>query len=1006
MGTGPEASVTYSESAGSCREKRAARPRRPVRACVCEREREREEPSPAPRALQLQPQASRPLEPGQARAASMASSAMQFKSNYAVSGKIEPFYKGGKVQINKDGKYMFCSFGTKINVLDLGTGKITQSIEQEDQEDITCFSISPDDEMLVTGSRALLLKQWNWRENVCTRTWKAIHSAPMASMTFDSTSTLLATGGCDSTIKIWDVIKQYCTHNLKGSSGVVNLVEFHPDMSRLQLFSSSMDCKIRLWNLSTSKCITVLDAHYSAVTSLAFTSDGNTMISSGRDKICTVWDLTTYKSQKTVPVYETVEAVVLLPADGDFSALGVKGKDHHFITAGNKGILRVWEARSGRCVYSQSRAGRPKKKSDEDTDTRALTQCVLVPATNHVATVTAEHNILFHDLHTLTLHQQFVGYNDEVLDVKFLGAADTHIVVATNSPQLKVFELATLNCQILYGHTDTVLALDVFHKGTMFASCSKDKTIRVWRMSKGTGAVICMAQGQGHANGVGIISCSRLKARFVVSGSQDCTIKLWNLPDTVSAKGGEQIAEPQVLHAHLTEKAHDKDVNSIVVSPNNKLIATGSQDRMAKLFSASDLALLGVFRGHKRGIWAVQFSPMDQVLATSSADGTIRLWGLKDFGCLKTFEGHDASVLKIIFVSHGTQLLSSGSDGLLKLWTIKTNECVKTLDAHEGKVWGLHSNKGDDLVVTGSADSSIIFWKDVTETELAEAQAIQEEQILKQQELSNMLHENNYLKALGLAISLDQPHTVLRVIRAILGESNDGERLEATILKLRPDQKEAVLKFTTVWNTNSRNCHEAQTVIQILLKHETPEQLLQFGGIKAAVEGLLPYTDRHFQRISRLLQTSMFLDYMWENMRLAGKFSGPDPQDEAMEVEVSGKSLAASDRARDEAPHTVLPRDDLLGNQEADSATDPQESEDSDRDVSAANKGKQEGRLASGSRRAQRGHFKENLEPPTRNDKESEEEGILGGSTGNVVAASKVITRRVSARLKNQKLRS
>uniref|UniRef100_A0A4W3JRL0 Transducin beta like 3 n=1 Tax=Callorhinchus milii TaxID=7868 RepID=A0A4W3JRL0_CALMI len=919
--------------------------------------------------------------------------------------RIEPFYKGGKVQINKDGKYMFCSFGTKINVLDLGTGKITQSIEQEDQEDITCFSISPDDEMLVTGSRALLLKQWNWRENVCTRTWKAIHSAPMASMTFDSTSTLLATGGCDSTIKIWDVIKQYCTHNLKGSSGVVNLVEFHPDMSRLQLFSSSMDCKIRLWNLSTSKCITVLDAHYSAVTSLAFTSDGNTMISSGRDKICTVWDLTTYKSQKTVPVYETVEAVVLLPADGDFSALGVKGKDHHFITAGNKGILRVWEARSGRCVYSQSRAGRPKKKSDEDTDTRALTQCVLVPATNHVATVTAEHNILFHDLHTLTLHQQFVGYNDEVLDVKFLGAADTHIVVATNSPQLKVFELATLNCQILYGHTDTVLALDVFHKGTMFASCSKDKTIRVWRMSKGTGAVICMAQGQGHANGVGIISCSRLKARFVVSGSQDCTIKLWNLPDTVSAKGGEQIAEPQ-------------DVNSIVVSPNNKLIATGSQDRMAKLFSASDLALLGVFRGHKRGIWAVQFSPMDQVLATSSADGTIRLWGLKDFGCLKTFEGHDASVLKIIFVSHGTQLLSSGSDGLLKLWTIKTNECVKTLDAHEGKVWGLHSNKGDDLVVTGSADSSIIFWKDVTETELAEAQAIQEEQILKQQELSNMLHENNYLKALGLAISLDQPHTVLRVIR----ESNDGERLEATILKLRPDQKEAVLKFTTVWNTNSRNCHEAQTVIQILLKHETPEQLLQFGGIKAAVEGLLPYTDRHFQRISRLLQTSMFLDYMWENMRLAGKFRyvviGEERSVAGACVQLGG--------AVDEKPlffPTTLENSKLLcfagpklvqtpAHRHTQNAcnllynTNGPKALDVDRDVSAANKGKQEGRLASGSRRAQRGHFKENLEPPTRNDKESEEEGILGGSTGNVVAASKVITRRVSARLKNQKLRS
>ena len=53
----------------------------------------------------------------------------------------------------------------------------------------------------------------------------------------------------------------------------------------------------------------------------------------------------------------------------------------------------------------------------------------------------------------LFCHPQLAGYNDEVLDVKFLGPGDSHIVVATNSPQLKVFELATSHCQILYGHT-------------------------------------------------------------------------------------------------------------------------------------------------------------------------------------------------------------------------------------------------------------------------------------------------------------------------------------------------------------------------------------------------------------------------------------------------------------------------------------------------------------------------------------------------------------------------
>uniref|UniRef100_A0AAQ5XW13 U3 small nucleolar RNA-associated protein 13 C-terminal domain-containing protein n=1 Tax=Amphiprion ocellaris TaxID=80972 RepID=A0AAQ5XW13_AMPOC len=735
----------------------------------------------------------------------MATTNLQFKTNYAVSSKIEPFYKGGKVQISKDEKYIFCTCGSRVNVLEISTGKIVHCIEHDDQEDITSFALSCDDEVT---SRALLLKQWDWRQASCTRSWRAIHTIPVASMTFDSTSTLLATGGCDGTIKLWDVVKQYCTHNLKGSSGVVHLVEFHPDIKRLQLFSSSLDCGIRLWDLRSSQCLVVLQSHYSAVTSLSFSPDGDTMVSSGRDKICTVWDLKTRQAKRTVPVYEAVEGVVLLPENTDLSEIGVKSKDLHFITAGSKGVLRVWEASSARCVH---------------THPRSLTYLFHLPESSRLATVTAEHNILLYQLPGLSTQQQFVGYSDEVLDVKFLGKGDTHIVVATNSCQLKVFELLTNSCQILYGHTDTVLTLDVFRKGSLFASCAKDRGVRVWQMD-GDGQVRCVAQGCSHTNAVGSISCSRMKASFIVTGSQDCTVKVWDLPAEFPT-AGEEIHQ---LTARATEKAHDKDVNSVAVSPNDKLLASGSQDRTAKLWSLSGdgtVGLLGVFRGHRRGVWAVCFSPVDQVLASSSADGTTKLWGLQDFSCLK--------VIRLSLV---------GSDGLVKLWTIKTNECVKTLDAHQDKVWGLHPSRKDDRMVTGSADSNITVWADVTEEELAEEQAKQEDQILKQQELSNLLHEKKYLKALGLAISLDQPHTVLTVIKAIREGENSSQLLEKTVLKLRVDQKESLLRFCAVWNTNARNCQDAQAVLQVLLTHLPPEELLQYQGARTHLEGLIPYT--------------------------------------------------------------------------------------------------------------------------------------------------------------------
>uniref|UniRef100_A0A8C0PP79 TNF receptor associated factor 7 n=1 Tax=Canis lupus familiaris TaxID=9615 RepID=A0A8C0PP79_CANLF len=566
-------------------------------------------------------------------------------------------------QLDQTGQHVFCVCGTKVNVLDVASGAVLRSLEQEDQEDITAFELSPDDQVLVTATRALLLAQWAWREGSITRLWKAIHTAPVATMAFDPTSTLLATGGCDGAVRVWDIVRHYGTHHFRGSPGVVHLVTFHPDPARLLLFSSAADATIRMWSLQDQSCLAVMTAHYSAVTSLTFSADGHTMLSSGRDKICVIWDLQSHQATRTVPVFESVEAAVLLPEEL-VPKLDVKSKGLHFLTAGDQGLLRVWEAASGQCVYAQPQPPGPRQ---------GLTHCTLAQSAGLLLSVTTDHNLLLYEARSLQLQKQFAGYSEEVLDVRFLGPEDSHIVVASNSPSLKVFELQTMTCQILHGHTDIVLALDVFRKGRLFASCAKDQSICIWRMNK-AGRVACVAQGSGHTHSVGTICCSRLKETFLVTGSQDCTVKLWPIPEALLSKGTAPDSGPILLQAQATQRCHDKDINSVAVAPNDKLLATGSQDRTAKLWALPHCQLLGIFSGHRRGLWCVQFSPMDQVLATASADGTIKLWALQDFSCLKTFEGHDASVLKVVFVSRGTQLLSSGSLKAIKVWDIVGTE--------------------------------------------------------------------------------------------------------------------------------------------------------------------------------------------------------------------------------------------------------------------------------------------------------------------------------------------
>lgn len=58
----------------------------------------------------------------------------------------------------------------------------------------------------------------------------------------------------------------------------------------------------------------------------------------------------------------------------------------------------------------------------------------------------------------------------------------------------------------------------------------------------------------------------------------------------------------------------------------------------------------------------------------------------------------------------------------------------------------------------------------------------------------------------------------------------------------RPLPTEALLRFCVTWNTNSRHCHEAQAVLGVLLRHEAPQELLAYEGVRATLEALLPYT--------------------------------------------------------------------------------------------------------------------------------------------------------------------
>ncbi|XP_076632877.1 transducin beta-like protein 3 isoform X1 [Colletes latitarsis] len=776
------------------------------------------------------------------------------KEIFEVHATHGPFYTGGHIQWSKDGQYIFCQKQGMVSIVSVNKDTAVTSYlgESNDNEEdtINTFTLCNDDVHIITHHKSSLFKLWTWKDNKLIKLWKSMHKGPVVRIAHCSERNLMISGSSDGIVKLWDLERHACINNLKGVTGVVSVLAFHPIVEKNLVFAVGDDFKIHGWNIVSGKEEMVLSGHFSKVTSLSFHKDGNFMISSGRDRVLILWNISTALSVRVLPVYEEMEDTFVLSRNISLPVPVHDEKDICVAAAGEKGIVRIWEMRSGREIYAQKNSISSAVKEGENL---SITRLLHNDQNNTFAVVTVDHNIIVYSLETFECLKQLVGYSDEILDIVYLGEDQSHIAVATNSCNIKLYKASNMNCELLYGHTDIVLSLATTPANAyLLISSAKDNSVRVWLMSKETAKVSCIASATRHTASVGSIAISQMSTKFFASVSQDSCLKLWNLANALEVSG-----EACTLNVVHTVLAHQKDINSVTISPNDKLIATGSQDKTAKLWSADDLQLLGVFNEHRRGVWCVRFSPIDQVLLTTSADCTIRLWSLTELNCLKTLEGHESSVLKAEFLTHGMQLITASGDGLLKLWSIKTSECLCTMEQHADRVWTLAVSKDEKTVISGGSDSLIVVWKDVTEERKRKVEEEAKQLALEEQQLRNLLEANKLSSALILSLKLERPMQVLKIVESILKTSNYP--LMQTISELKPVYKEKLLKCATTWNANSKNCQVAQVVINALMMDLDNEEFQTKSSFM--LESMIPYTERHYSRLTKLLQNLHLFNY-------------------------------------------------------------------------------------------------------------------------------------------------
>lgn len=774
---------------------------------------------------------------------------------------IEPFYVGAtSAAFTEDGSIVATPLNEDVVITDLSTNTTLHTLEG-DGELVTALAMTPNGSRLAVVSQSQQLRVYNVETGEITKQYR--FQAPVYIARADETSTLFAFGATDGVVTVWDVEGGYVTHSLKGHGTTICSLCFHGELhsSKWMLALGDTMGTSKVWDLVKRKCISTHQEHTGAVRGLAFSPDGSQFITGGRDAIVVIYNTENLKKViNTVTVRHQVECCgfIQLP-------LG----ELVFYTAGSENQVKLWDISSGKPL-----GGSPKPL--ETTEELMALEVIHTNDDTHLWMVVSDQTLVEMSLEDMLVEdgaavipitRRVAGNHGIIADLRYAGPDHNLVAMATNAPALRVvdFQNAPLDVQLYEGHTDLLNCIDVSEDGRWILTGSKDNLARLWAWDEDEHTFSQYAVFTGHAGAVS--GCALPKnidqiPRFIVTASTDLTVKKWKVPKEAGST---------VKTSEYTRRAHDKDINALAISPNDEYFATASFDKLGKVWDLTSGETVGVLKGHKRGLWDIGFCQYDKLITTGSGDKTARIWLLTDFTCMKTLEGHTNAVQRSRFINKNKQLMTTGADGLVKLWDIKESECVATLDNHDNRIWAADVKEDGLQMITADADGHLSLWNDRTDELLQEEEEKKKEKVEQEQQLSNYINKNDWNNAFLLALTLEHLMRLYNVVKAAIGANEDPElavgskSLEQMMMSLESEQMEALLKRVRDWNINFKQFEIAQKVLTVIVSKLDMER----GNIRKMVEQIIPYNERHYQRLDELVEQTYVLDYVVQEMEKA-----------------------------------------------------------------------------------------------------------------------------------------
>jgi len=578
---------------------------------------------------------------------------------------------------------------------------------------ILSLAYSPNGRILAAGGGDDPIRLWDVDTGVMQR---ALPEAWVHALVFSPRGSVVVTGGAFKTIRMWETATGKEVNKLDGHKSAVKALAISPDGTLLA--SGDAEGNVILWELLTARIVNTFKGHTDEITSLAFSPDSSTLASGSGDRTVRLWDTDNGKFLRQVDGGCMVTAVAFTDAKT-------------LISGGDDNQLRLWNVETGKQVDTW--------KGHEKTIASLLVQ--REKTTNRALTlVSGAHDgtILLWDL-TAKAKPRVIRRALGDSDALALTRNGDFLATGGINNTVRIFETGSLK-ELTFGpgHQAGVSALALSRDGTKLASASVMGDILIWE--PGTGKFV--AGWKGPQGGEVVLAFAPDGGSLASAAGADA-IRIWDPKDgkeLFSLPGAKGDPALSLAYGHdgqtllvgrrsgkvevfdLKEKKAVREFKytgpayTLGVSADGKTLAVSGGNKVT-LWNLADGRQLKTFGTRDEGpestwpvVAALAFHPEGKVIALSCYDGIIRLMDIATGKELRNCEGHTSVAYGLAFSPDGKTLATASFDRTARLWEAFSGQTIAEMKGHHGPGTAVAFAKDGRSFYSGSADTTILRW--------------------------------------------------------------------------------------------------------------------------------------------------------------------------------------------------------------------------------------------------------------------------------------------------------